>query len=102
MSVNGFRRVSRSGEFEAGRDVTPETATAIVAALTAFAADPEAVGAAYRERSGCCCLCSTPPTNKLSIELGYSPICADRYGLTRNLPWADSDDSARVALANAA
>ncbi len=48
-----------------------------------FAADPWAVAARHGKKSGRCCFCArklTDAKEKGSIEMGYGPICAAKYG----------------------
>jgi hypothetical protein len=74
-----FGRIHRDGRFEpsgrADTDVTP----AIVAALQAFAANPEKVAREYGRRMGACCACGKALVDPVSVYLGYGPICAERY-----------------------
>lgn len=48
-----------------------------------FAASPVAFAAAYGKACGSCCFCSKELTTAESLEAGYGPDCAKRYGL----PW---------------
>jgi hypothetical protein len=50
------------------------------AKILAFVADPLAAAEAYGQETGTCCLCNATLTNKVSIERGVGPICAERYG----------------------
>jgi hypothetical protein len=76
-----FGRIHRDGRFEASRRNDAATTTAIMAALTAFAADPAGVAAEFGRRTGCCCFCAKDLTDPVSIEVGYGPTCARNYGL---------------------
>lgn len=51
--------------------------------LTAFAANPAEVGAAYGKKTGRCCYCGRHLETKESVAVGYGPICAEKFGL----PW---------------
>jgi len=42
----------------------------------------------YGIKTGNCCFCSKELTDHRSVEAGYGPICAERYGL----PWGDEGD----------
>jgi len=53
----------------------------LVDALRAIAADPAAAGAAYGRLTGQCSFCTQGLTDEGSIEVGYGPVCAKRYGL---------------------
>lgn len=56
---------------------------AVLALLTAFAADPAGVGALIGKRFGHCCFCARELETTESLAVGYGPVCADKYGL----PW---------------
>ena len=62
---------------------TRECPAAVKQALTKFNADPVKAAAAYGQATGNCCFCARELTDARSVEVGYGPICADRYGL----PW---------------
>jgi len=53
----------------------------LVDALRTIAADPAAAGAAYGRLTGQCSFCTQGLTDEGSIEVGYGPVCAKRYGL---------------------
>lgn len=76
-----YGRVAPDGEWHPSRRDTGVSTDAILAALRAFAADPAKVAAEYGHLTGVCCFCATDLTNPASIEVGYGPICAKRYGL---------------------
>jgi hypothetical protein len=78
-----FGRISREGVFEPSHKITQATTTAITAALHALAADPAAVAKAYGVETGACCFCGLELTDKRSVDAGYGPICAEKWGL----PW---------------
>jgi len=80
-----YGRVSIDGSLQISPKVEAATATALTALLTAFAADPAAVAAAYGKLVGSCCFCAKALTDKRSITVGYGPICAGHYGL----PWGE-------------
>jgi hypothetical protein len=77
-----FGRINLLGVFEP-RHGQAECATAIGAALRAFAAAPAEQSRTYGQRFGRCCYCGLELTDGRSITAGYGPICADHYGL----PW---------------
>lgn len=52
-------------------------------ALEGFASNPAERAAAYGKETGNCCFCMKRLTDTRSVEVGYGPICADRWGL----PW---------------
>ena len=79
-----FGRIDPLGVFEPHYKQAA-AGTAIGAALRAFAAAPAEQARLYGQRFGQCCFCGLELTNKASIQAGYGPICADKYGL----PWGD-------------
>ena len=54
---------------------------ALVPTLKAITADPAAAGAAYGALTGRCSFCGLGLTDEGSVEVGYGPVCAKRYGL---------------------
>jgi hypothetical protein len=76
-----FGRIALDGRFVPSRRVAAELTTAVVAALAAFAANPQAQAARFGRDTGVCCFCARELTDPRSIEVGYGPICADRWGL---------------------
>lgn len=53
----------------------------VLATLAAIAADPAAAAKAYGALMGRCSFCDTKITDEGSVEVGYGPICAKRFGL---------------------
>jgi hypothetical protein len=53
----------------------------VLAALAAIAADPATAAKAYGMVAGRCSFCDAPITDAGSVEVGYGPTCAKRYGL---------------------
>lgn len=51
--------------------------------LRKFAEKPEELAAQYGKVTGNCCFCVRPLSDARSTEVGYGPVCADRY----NLAW---------------
>jgi hypothetical protein len=49
--------------------------------LKAFAENPEEVAAKYGKLTGCCSFCGRRLTDDRSTEVGYGPVCADKFGL---------------------
>lgn len=66
----------KDGRFLASRDCQPDQEKRILA----FIADPKAAAEAYGKETGVCCVCNAPLTNKVSIERGIGPICAEKMG----------------------
>lgn len=54
---------------------------ALLPTLRAIEADPAAAGAAYGALTGRCSFCGLGLTDEGSVEVGYGPVCAKRYGL---------------------
>lgn len=48
--------------------------------VLAFIANPKAAAIAYGKATGVCCVCNAELTNKVSIENGIGPICAEKFG----------------------
>jgi hypothetical protein len=75
--------VKLNGEY-AGK-VTPEGVAygldALVPTLQAIEADPAKAGASYGALTGRCSFCGLGLTDEGSVEVGYGPVCAKRYGL---------------------
>lgn len=76
-----FGRINLLGTFEPHHSQDAATATAIGAALRAFAADPVEQARIYGQRFGRCCFCGLELTDRRSVRAGYGPICADKFGL---------------------
>jgi hypothetical protein len=72
-------KIARDGTFSAARDAHP----GMVDALQAFAADPARAALAYGQATSNCCFCARELTDQRSVDAGYGPICASRFGL----PW---------------
>lgn len=78
-------RITVDGKFIPGKNVAEDKMSTFVAALTLFAADPAGVAKAYGIKTGHCCFCARELTDKVSVGLGYGPICAERWGLPHKL-----------------
>ena len=78
-----YGRIDLGGMFHPHHTVAPDDAAAIGAALHAFAAAPAEQAKIYGQRFGHCCFCGLELTDHRSIDAGYGPICADKFGL----PW---------------
>jgi hypothetical protein len=75
-----FGRINPLGTFESGHKHA-QAAAEIGAALVAFAAAPAAQARMYGQRFGRCCFCGLELTDGRSVDAGYGPICADKFGL---------------------
>jgi hypothetical protein len=51
--------------------------------LLSFAADPAKVAAEHGHKTGQCCFCNRALEDERSTEMGYGPVCADKW----QLPW---------------
>lgn len=52
--------------------------------LEELVANPEAIAAQHGKATGQCCFCSrllTDDRDGYSVDVGYGPVCASRYGL---------------------
>jgi hypothetical protein len=78
-----FGRILQSGAFEKSPRAT--SPAALLAQLRAFAERPAEVAAEHGKLTGCCCFCNRPLKDERSTEVGYGPICADKFGL----PWGE-------------
>jgi hypothetical protein len=58
-----------------------EAAASTVDALHRIAANPMDAAVRYGQKTGKCSCCGRKLTNKVSIELGIGPICAETWGL---------------------
>lgn len=54
---------------------------AVLDALATIAADPAAAAKAYGALMGRCSFCDKTITDEGSVEVGYGPICAKKFGL---------------------
>ena len=70
-----------SGAFRVGRESSPP----VNALLTEFEADPAGVAARYGHLTGRCSFCARNLDDVRSVDVGYGPVCAKRYGL----PWGE-------------
>lgn len=64
------------GKFVRARDCTEDEASKIAEMVS----DPMKTAESYGLRSGNCCLCNRPLTNKESLARGIGPICAEKFG----------------------
>lgn len=54
---------------------------AVAHAIQQFMEQPAAKAAEYGKLHGKCCFCNKDLTDKMSIKVGYGPVCAQHYGL---------------------
>lgn len=72
-----FGYIDLDGVFHHGKRCNPE----VVELVTQFGDDPELVAMQYGRENHVCCFCMRGLTDKRSTDVGYGPVCADRYGL---------------------
>lgn len=93
VEVNGnwFGRIERDGNMygyghqqlrreNIGYEVLP-----IFEYLLAFSENPTLHARVHGQRYNYCCFCCRELNNTVSVELGYGPICADKYGLPHSI-----------------
>jgi hypothetical protein len=78
-----YGRVDANGAWQVSGKVDAATQAKLATLLTALAADPATVAAAYGRMTGSCCFCALTLTDQRSVSVGYGPVCAGNYGL----PW---------------
>lgn len=74
-------KISSTGEFFASRDCTDGAKSW----LREMAENPVSVAAMNGRQTGNCCFCARELTDHRSVEVGYGPICSERFGL----PWGE-------------
>ena len=74
-----FGRVNLAGNFEPSLRVA--NAATLRPMLKELAVDPLNFLKLHGKETGQCCLCGRQLTNKISIEAGIGPICAEKFGL---------------------
>ncbi len=72
-------RIEPSGIIAGPLAFDPET----IAALAVIMSDPAKAAASYGALSGACSFCDRALTDDGSVEVGYGPVCAKKFGL----PW---------------
>ena len=71
-----YGRINLDGSF-AGREAPAE----LVSYLREFAAKPAEMAALHGKQTGNCCFCSRTLLEEGSVEVGFGPVCAKRFGL---------------------
>jgi hypothetical protein len=72
-----YGKITPAGKFFAARGCPATVETQ----LLAFATDPETVAKNYGKLTGKCCFCGRPLCDERSTDVGYGPVCADKFGL---------------------
>lgn len=70
-------RIDKQGQFFT-RTTTP---AAVLNGLKRFTENPEKVASEYGKLTGHCCFCMRALSDARSTEVGYGPVCADKFGL---------------------
>lgn len=73
-----YGRINTDGTFTATKEATDE----IVAMLQRFSDDPIRVASEYGRLTGNCCFCGRSLKDERSTDVGYGPICAEKFGLS--------------------
>ena len=74
-----FGRVTEQGQWVVGRIDEP----AVRILLEQLGADPAKVASQYGKLTGNCCFCFRKLEDKRSTDVGFGPVCAEKY----SLPW---------------
>ena len=75
--------ITREGKLVWARQAkaTPELANELTTTLKFFRDFPEKAAKFYASQTNTCCFCSRPLEEAYSVEHGYGPECAMKYGL---------------------
>ncbi len=80
-----YGRIDQAGTFHPSQQPNAKALGLCLPTLKALATDPAAAGAAYGRRTGHCAFCALPLDDGRSVEVGYGPVCAEKWGL----PWGE-------------
>lgn len=80
-----YGRIAPTGALEIGRDGHARKHE-LVPLLERLACEPAKVAAEYGHMTGNCCFCSRGLNDARSTEVGYGPVCAEKFGL----PWGET------------
>jgi hypothetical protein len=72
-------KISPQGELRCRREVT--TPGQVHEAVKGFCKDPQGAAKAYGFSTKTCCFCAKALSDAFSVENGYGPVCAKRFGL---------------------
>lgn len=78
-----YGRIETDGSWVAGAAACDD----VLDLLKRFAADPVQVAREFGKATGQCCFCKAGLTDARSVDVGYGPICADKFGL----PWGEKE-----------
>jgi hypothetical protein len=76
-------RVMQDGTWTPGHTRTAAEYDSVASLLSELIAAPHAFLASNGKSAGACCYCGTELTDARSVEAGYGPTCAKKWGL----PW---------------
>ena len=87
-----YGRILRDGTWA----INTGTPKEVIAAVALLGADPEHAMSHYGKLAGSCCFCSKDLSTDNSLEVGYGPVCAAKYGLK----WGGAHTHASERLMN--
>lgn len=80
-----YGAVTPEGVWNPSKQVTEELRAIISRTLNAFSHDAKHAAMTYGHMSSNCCFCNKQLDTTESVEAGYGPVCADKWGL----PWGN-------------
>jgi Family of unknown function (DUF6011) len=83
-----YGRVYPDGKWEQGNQSYPEMGQ-VRKMLEELAAEPAKVAVMYGKLTGRCCFCNRALSDEKSTAVGYGPICAEHFGLSKE--WKEAD-----------
>lgn len=86
-----YGRILQSGEWHRRRGVDDQIVEAVRRLFGRLANDAAAVASEYGHLTGNCCFCSHKLSDTRSIEVGFGPVCAKKWGLHE--AWKNGDFS---------
>ena len=92
-----FGKISPEGRFQRAGGCTD----AVEKLLQDFAANPEELATKYGRLTGCCAFCSRKLTDARSTQVGFGPVCAEKFGLGEAWKSALKQEEAAISEAEA-
>ena len=92
-----FGKISPDGRFQRAGGCTDD----IEKLLHDFAANPEELATKYGRLTGCCAFCSRKLTDARSTQVGFGPVCAEKFGLGEAWKSALKQEEAAISEAEA-
>lgn len=74
-------RVAQDGTWEPGHTKPADYLSSVADLLTELLAHPQETLAKNGKQAGACCYCGIELTDARSVEAGYGPVCAKKWGL---------------------